>query len=402
MKNNFKNIVFPIFTLFVIPIIVILLIYYTTQNKDNFKITPFSIMTFFVLLGYGYLSIILNKKKFIGPKNVDGVEPVYADNGFGFYSLTVLLTLFIVNYFKGFSQAFINNFLSTTLTFTIAGYLFATYLYLKYKDNYFNKDKDEDSELFKFFRGLEYHPKILGVDIKQLTNCRFGMISWQIFIIIFAKYYFKKVGKINYPILFSVLLQSIYIAKFFYWETGYFNTLDITLDKAGYYICWGCLVFVPCFYTFTTFYMVNKDPKLSFEKCLMIFILGCYFTYKNYEVDLQKEIFKKLGKNMELNGKKVETMELHNKIKNKKTNFLLSGHWAQARHANYTYEILLSLCWSLFGYDTGLLVFTYFFYIVILLLHRIQRDERKCLNKYGDDYKKYMEKVPYKLIKHVY
>ena len=77
MKNNFKNIVFPIFTLFVIPIIVILLIYYTTQNKDNFKITPFSIMTFFVLLGYGYLSIILNKKKFIGPRNVDGVEPVY-------------------------------------------------------------------------------------------------------------------------------------------------------------------------------------------------------------------------------------------------------------------------------------------------------------------------------------
>ena len=65
---------------------------------------------------------------------------------------------------------------------------------------------------------------------------------------------------------------------------------------------------------------------------------------------------------MELNGKKVETMELHNKIKNKKTNFLLSGHWAQARHANYTYEMLLSLCWSLFGYDTGLLVFTYFFY----------------------------------------
>ena len=32
--------------------------------------------------------------------------------------------------------------------------------------------------------------------------------------------------------------------RFFYWETGYFNTLDITLDRAGYYLCWGCLTWV--------------------------------------------------------------------------------------------------------------------------------------------------------------
>ncbi len=32
--------------------------------------------------------------------------------------------------------------------------------------------------------------------------------------------------------------------KFFYWETGYFNTIDITMDRAGYYLCWGCLVWV--------------------------------------------------------------------------------------------------------------------------------------------------------------
>ena len=45
--------------------------------------------------------------------------------------------------------------------------------------------------------------------------------------------YSKNKGN-NYPIILSTLLQSIYIAKFFYWETGYFNTLDITLDKGGW------------------------------------------------------------------------------------------------------------------------------------------------------------------------
>lgn len=29
------------------------------------------------------------------------------------------------------------------------------------------------------------------------------------------------------------------------WETGYLSTIDIMHDRAGYYICWGCLVWVP-------------------------------------------------------------------------------------------------------------------------------------------------------------
>ena len=71
---------------------------------------------------------------------------------------------------------------------------------------------------------------------------------------------------------------------------------------------------------------------------------------------------------------------------NKDSKFLLSGHWGYARHTNYTYEILLSLCWSLFGYDTGILVFSYVFYIITLLVHRIKRDHNKCLDKYGSPF----------------
>jgi len=39
--------------------------------------------------------------------------------------------------------------------------------------------------------------------------------------------------------------MCIYNFKFFLWETGYFNSMDIQHDRAGYYICWGCLVWVP-------------------------------------------------------------------------------------------------------------------------------------------------------------
>ena len=96
------------------------------------------------------------------------------------------------------------------------------------------------------------------------------MIAWQIIILLFMFYYFNKNG-FNKGIFVTVLLQSIYIGKFFFWETGYFNTLDITLDRAGYYICWGCLVFLPSLYTFSTYYLINQKGDIS--KKVAIFIL---------------------------------------------------------------------------------------------------------------------------------
>ena len=30
--------------------------------------------------------------------------------------------------------------------------------------------------------------------------------------------------------------------QFFVWETGYWGSMDITHDRAGFYLCWGCLV----------------------------------------------------------------------------------------------------------------------------------------------------------------
>lgn len=40
----------------------------------------------------------------------------------------------------------------------------------------------------------------------------------------------------------SVVLQLTYITKFFHWEMGYMNSMDIQHDRAGFYLCWGCLV----------------------------------------------------------------------------------------------------------------------------------------------------------------
>lgn len=138
---------------------------------------------------------------------------------------------------------------------------------------------------------MELHPRILGVDVKQLTNCRLGMLMWQLLIIIYFIAGWQLHG-FNSGHLVNVLLQTIYIYKFFHWETGYFNTLDITLDRAGYYICWGCLVWVPSMYTFHSYFFVYHQPRLGLVCDALIFLLGVLSIWFNYDVDRQKEAFR--------------------------------------------------------------------------------------------------------------
>jgi 7-dehydrocholesterol reductase len=85
----------------------------------------------------------------------------------------------------------------------------------------------------------------------------------------------------------------VFVAKFFWWEAGYFSTLDIILDRAGYYICWGCLVWVPCFYTFSSYYMVAHPPIVSTTTALLIALLGLLAILLNYRVDYEKQMFRR-------------------------------------------------------------------------------------------------------------
>ena len=406
MEKNFNKNYFAPFT-FIILIPIILFIILKKTNKISSNILPnfFSLLILISFLSWAYLSIKLFPKNFTGPKNIDDSEPKYQGNGFLFWLISTILIIFICIKWKNFPNKFSENFIPILLTFNIFGLIFVSYLYLRDKDNYWDKENDDKnnySTYFKFYRGLKFHPEIAGVDVKQLTNCRFGMLSWQIIILIFAFYSYYNFG-FNSAIWVTVILQSIYIAKFFFWETGYFNTLDITLDRGGYYICWGCLVFIPAFYTFTTYYLINNPTNIHWFLALVILFLGICFIWMNYTVDQQKEMFKS-NNECEIDGKKAEYIDVKYQKdgKEKDGKLLTSGWWARSRHMNYVFEIGLSACWSLVGIKLGIAPFAYLFYIIALLVHRIYRDESKCKNKYGKYWDKYCEKVKYRLIPSIY
>ena len=111
------------------------------------------------------------------------------------------------------------------------------------------------------------------------------MMFWQIAIICYSIKQYQNIGYISSSMLVSVLLQTVYIAKFFWWETGYFCSMDIQHDRAGYYICWGCLVWVPSMYTIHTYFLVEHPINLSIPTALFFIIAGIFCIWCNYDCD---------------------------------------------------------------------------------------------------------------------
>ena len=121
------------------------------------------------------------------------------------------------------------------------------------------------------------------------------------------------------------------------------------------------------------------------------------------QVDYEKQIFR-ASPNYECNiwGKTATYIPAEFKDstgKIRKSALLTSGFWGIGRHINYTFELGTSAAFgACLGFGFGIWNFLYFFFILILVFHRLYRDEEKCKNKYGRFWEKYCKEVPYVMI----
>lgn len=90
-------------------------------------------------------------------------------------------------------------------------------------------------------------------------------------------------------------------------------------------------------------------------------------------------------------------------IKTSHGNLLLtSGWWGICRKPHYTADLMMSLSWGLITGFASFLPYFYFCFFLCVLTHRVSRDMERCAKKYGHDWDRYCEKVPYIFIPYVF
>lgn len=66
--------------------------------------------------------------------------------------------------------------------------------------------------------------------------------------------------------------------------------MDIAHDRAGYYLCWGCLVWVPGIYTSPALYLAEHPVRWPLPAALAIAAFGLAAIYVNYDSDRQRQV----------------------------------------------------------------------------------------------------------------
>lgn len=344
-----------------------------------------------------------------GPVTPSGHVPQYIDNGFKAFFAHI--ALFAAGAQLGlFPLTVVYDDLGDILNALNYGAL-AFVVFLYFKSVAFPSTADVSSYgnvLMDCFWGRELYPRLFNIDVKQLTNCRFGMVYWAVATLSCAcKAAELNGGVLPFSVAVSALLQMIYITKFFWWEAGYMRSMDIQQDHAGYYLCWGCLVYVPSMYTSMSVYMVTHNSFLEGQSgwAAAAFLAGIAMVWLNYDIDNQRAVFRQTQGKARIWGSlpqyieaKYTTADNHERT----SLLLLSGWWGLARHFHYVPEVLAAFVWSATaGFDHAM-PFLYVAYLVILLVNRSHRDDSRCAAKYGSYWNIYTKKVPYRIVPGVY
>ena len=248
--------------------------------------------------------------------------------------------------------------------------------------------------IYDTFMGRELNPRCSYLphwDVKEFCELRPGLMAWLLFNLSCSHVQYQVLGYNTGSMILIQIFQFIYIWDALYQESAILSTMDITTDGFGFMLLFGDLCWVPFTYSLQARYLVHHDPHLSVLPLTIIVgihLMG-YIIFRN--ANSQKDQFRKDPTHPSVaHLSYIETK--------RGTKLLTSGYWGMARKINYTGDYIMGVSWCLVcGFDS-IVPYFYAIYFLILLVHRAGRDDHLCHEKYGDDWIRYKEIVPYRFI----
>ena len=153
-----------------------------------------------------------------------GHRPTYTANGLSSYIITIVALILLDHFHPTFHASIIyDKFGNILSSMNVIAFIFCIGLVVKGYTFPSGLDSGTTGSIIQdFYWGTELYPRIASFDVKQMTNCRCGMMFWAVAIIAFGyKNMELQNHNIQYGMAISIVLQLIYITKFFHWEMGY-------------------------------------------------------------------------------------------------------------------------------------------------------------------------------------
>jgi protein-S-isoprenylcysteine O-methyltransferase Ste14 len=169
--------------------------------------------------------------------------------------------------------------------------------------------------------------------------------------------------------------------------------MDIKHENFGFMLAFGDLVWVPMTYTLQALYLVNHRVDLSWPAIVALVLMNLAGLAIFRTVNNQKNTFRLDPDNARIWGQPVKFLQTAQGGK-----LLLSGFWGWSRHFNYVGDLLMAWAWSLPCGFASPVPYFYPIYFTILLVHRERRDHDLCRQKYGADWDRYCEAVPWRIL----
>ncbi|MFW6049542.1 MAG: hypothetical protein ACODAU_00120 [Myxococcota bacterium] len=239
--------------------------------------------------------------------------------------------------------------------------------------------------------GAELNPTWLGVDLKMYMYHP-SLIGTYLIVLSFAYAQHERLGELTPQTWCFVGFWFGYLFTHYVKEEFMLSTWDVISENFGFMLVWGDLVYVPFLYSLPGWWLVGDTEAWAVWQWapLVGFYLLCLWVFR--EANWQKERYKR-DPQVRIWGKPAEALD---------GRLLVSGWWGLGRKINYTGEIGVYVAFAL---TTGLeSPYPYLLplSLTILLLQRAARDDKKCRSKYGDLWRRYCERVRFRMLPFVY
>ncbi|EEQ98066.1 conserved hypothetical protein [Perkinsus marinus ATCC 50983] len=258
-----------------------------------------------------------------------------------------------------------------------------------------------EGQVADFIMGTWLNPRLFGgrLDLKMFFEVR---VSWMLLFILTLACSIK--SGFSGGMFIILTAHFLYANSCIKGEECIPTTWDIFKEKWGWMLIYWNLCGVPFVYCFSSWF-IWKNPQYALQPWQTGALLGLLFcSYYIFDTaNAQKSHFR--NPNLPTRTAAIPQFEYghldHPRILKTHcgTDLLMDGWYRYARKVHYAADWTMAGVWALScGTVSCLLPFIHWMFFTCMIFQRYLRDDARCRQKYGKDWQRYCQLVPYVFI----